>query len=104
MHDYTCPKSCIPQIWPEMFRNPQKISQQFSHPVPSWVNNGISFLIPRSWMLYGFHTPGFQLLQFSYPGQFPSALVPGIKNDRSLAISTKTLKRDIFQVNTWNQH
>ena len=22
MHNYTCPKSCIPQIWPENFRIP----------------------------------------------------------------------------------
>ena len=26
------------------------------------------FFIPRSWKSYGIHTPGCQLLQFSYPG------------------------------------
>ena len=48
--------------------------------------------IPRSWTSYGSHTPGSQLLQFSYSRQFPSALVPGIKNDRSLKFKN-TLKR-----------
>ena len=32
MHNYTCPESCIPQIWPEKFRNPIKNCSAVSAP------------------------------------------------------------------------
>ena len=27
MHNYTCPESCIPQMWPDKLHTPQKIAQ-----------------------------------------------------------------------------
>ena len=83
LHVHAFPESYIPQIWPEKFRTPQKIAHQFSHPVASWMNYLTSFHTPVL-DIYGFHTPGSQQLQFSYPGQFPCSLVPDIKNDRFL--------------------
>ena len=73
MHNYTCPKSCIPKL--------------FSHVVASWMNYWISF-----------DTPFADVLWISYPGisaaavftpRAVSALVPGIKNDRSLSYERK---------------
>ena len=98
MHNYTCATSCIPQIWPEKFCTPWKIAQQCLHLVASWMNYWINFHIPLSCTSYGFHTPRSQLLQFSWPRQFHSALLPSIKNDRSLifAGSSETFLKDIY--------
>ena len=38
MRNYTFSESCIPHFLPDKFRTPQKIAQQFSHPVFPWMN------------------------------------------------------------------
>ena len=59
------------------------------HPVKNYpaafaLRGLLDYLLNKFSYPYWFYTPASQLLQFSHSRQFPSALVPGIKNDRSI--------------------
>ena len=79
-------KAAVLKFGPKSFVLCKKFPSSFRTPWPLGLIIEEVFIL-RSWMSYGFHTLGSHLLQFSYTRQFPSTLVPDIKNKRSLKVS-----------------